>query len=118
MKLKTILRILFPFIDIFRTFKSDLKDGVKGLKEFDFWDSNIGWTLKLYTLTTVIPICGTVMILLFTILGQSMKYSFFEGIWNMWSGFYFTGTFLDISAWRWQILLLVVSFFFTITQKD
>jgi len=111
---KSILRVIFPFYDMFKRFKSDLSE----LKGFDFWDSDIGWTLKLYVLTTVIPICGTVMIFLMTILGQSMKYSFFRGIWEIWSGFYVTGTFLDIAAWRWQILLLVVAFFFTITQKD
>jgi hypothetical protein len=116
--LKNILFILFPFIPIFKNIKSDWSDIGKDLKDFDFWDSNIGWTLKLYTLTAVIPFAGTVMILIFTILGQSMKFGFFEGIWKLWSGFYATGTFLDIAAWRWQLFLLLFAFIFTISQKD
>ena len=116
--LKFIFKLLFPFVDLFKNIKSDFKDGASELKKFDFWDSNIGWTLKLYTLTTVIPIAGTAMIIFFTILGQDMIYPFFEGIWHMWSGFYVTGTFLDIAAWRWQLILLAVSFLFTIGQKN
>lgn len=117
-KFKNILYILFPFIPIFKNIKSDWLDMREYLKDFDFWDSNIGWTLKLYTLTTVIPFAGTVMMLLFTILGQSMKFGFFEGIWKLWSGFYVTGSFLDIAAWRWQLFLLLFAFIFTISQKD
>lgn len=116
--LKTILSTLFPFIIIFKNLKCSLVDIKKDLNEFDFWDSNIGWSIKLYTLTTVIPLMGTVMMLFWTILGQSMKFGFFEGVWELWSSFYVTGTFLDIDAWRWQILLLLFAFIFTISQKD
>ncbi len=119
--LKFILNIIFPFLlfkTLFLNIKDDMKDGVCALKKFDFWDSNIGWTLKLYSLTSVIPFAGTVMIILFSILGQTMKYSFFEGIWRMWCDFYITGTFLDVAAWRWQIILLIVAFIFNIANKD
>jgi len=116
--LKTIFITLFPFIHIFKNLKSSLEDFKKDLKEFDFWDSNIGWSIKLYTLTTVIPFAGTVMMLFWTILGQSMKFGFFEGVWELWSDFYITGTFLNIDAWRWQLFLLLFAFIFTISQKD
>lgn len=119
--LKFILNAIFPlflFKTLFLNIKDDMKDGAAELKKFDFWDSNIGWTLKLYSLTSVIPIAGTVMIIFFSILGQTMRYSFFEGIWRMWSDFYVTGTFLDIAAWRWQIILLIVAFIFNLSNKN
>jgi hypothetical protein len=116
---KKILYTFFPFIPMFTGYSKLLKDSGRNLKEFDFWDSNIGLTLKFYFLTIIIPILGTVFGIFGHILvPDKMRYGFFEGIWQMWSQFYVTGHFIDIEAWRWQIVLLLFSFIFISLTRD
>lgn len=76
---------------------------------------NIEWTLKLYSLTIAIPLTFSVLnIFLCGIFGIETEFGFWMNFKVIWIDYYFTGSFLDISAWRWQIGLLFLSFFFTI----
>jgi hypothetical protein len=116
---KDILHSLFPFVRLFKDYKKTFKDIKKESKDFDFWNSNIGLALKLYSLTIVIPILSTLFVIFGNILiPGKMRHGFFEGIWDSWYGFYVSGQFYDIAAWRWQIVLLIFSFIFVVLEKD
>jgi hypothetical protein len=54
-------------------------------------------------------------ILFVGILGIDLKYTFWE-MWEViWVDYYFTGPFCDVAAWRWQIMLLFISFLIALT---
>lgn len=72
---------------------------------------DLGWALKFYCLTLVIPISLTIMNILFVaILGVVTKFGFLMNLKIIWIDYYFTGSFLNIDAWRWQLCLLLFSF--------
>lgn len=74
---------------------------------------DLGWTLKLYALTLVIPITLTIMnILVVGILGLETKFGFLMNFKVIWVD-YFTGNFINVDAWRWHLGLLFCSFLFT-----
>lgn len=102
--------LLLPITNI-KTFRTAISE----LKNIDFWNSNLGWTIKLYSLTIVIPFSGTIMVILFKILGQTTK-QIFELLYDIWVGFYFNGSFLSIDAWRWQLVLFIIAFLFTLSE--
>jgi hypothetical protein len=71
-------------------------------------------TFKLFALTLVLPLTLPVMNLLFVgILGLELKYGFLLNFKIIWIDYYFTGSFLDIVAWKWQLGLLFCSFLLT-----
>lgn len=73
----------------------------------------IKWTLKLYSLTTVIPITLSIgNIFLVGIFGVESVHSFCYNFKIIWIDYYFTGSFLEIDAWRWQLGLLFFAFLF------
>jgi len=76
---------------------------------------SIEWTLKVYSLTTVIPITMTIINVVFCgLLGIETIYGgFWMNLKVIWVDYYLTGIFLDIEAWRWQLGLLFFSFLFT-----
>jgi len=75
---------------------------------------DIEWTFKLYALTLVLPITLSIMnVILCGILGIESKFGFLMNFKVVWIDYYFTGSFLDIDAWRWQLGLLFCSFIFT-----
>jgi len=75
---------------------------------------DLGWTFKLYALTLVLPISLTIMnILVVGILGVETKFGFFTNLKIIWIDYYFTGSFLNIDAWRWHLGLLFLLFLFT-----
>jgi hypothetical protein len=118
--MKTLGLILLKItgLSLLKDFYKSCSDLYQDIKNIDFWDSVIGWTIKLYSLTLVIPFAGSALFIIWKILGQESRYTFFKTLWKIWSDFYITGSFLDISAWRWQILLIIFSFIFVATQKD
>lgn len=74
---------------------------------------DLGWTFKLYALTLTIPISLTLINILFVgILGVETKFGFFMNLKIIWIDYYFTGSFLNIDAWRWHLGLLFLSFLF------
>ena len=82
----------------------------------DKFKYNLIWSLKLYSLTLIFPIVFTMAIVFITVLDLETKYGFWEMMKISWIDFYFTGSFLDIDAWRWHIILLIASF--TITTSS
>jgi hypothetical protein len=75
---------------------------------------DIEWTFKLYALTLVLPIGLSIMNVIFCgILSMETKFGFWMNFKVVWIDYYFTGSFLDIAAWRWQLGLLFCSFLFT-----
>lgn len=76
--------------------------------------NDLKWTLKLYALTLVLPLVLTIMnVLLVGILGIETTYGFLMNFKVIWVDYYFTGSFLNIDAWRWQLGLLFCAFLFT-----
>ena len=71
---------------------------------------DIEWTLKLYSLTLVLPIVFTIVIIFIGILGVETKFGFLMNLKIIWVDYYFTGSFLDIAAWKWHLCLLLLSF--------
>jgi len=65
---------------------------------------------SIYGLTLVIPITMTMINILFVgILGLETKEGFFMNFKIIWIDYYFTGSFLGFVAWRWHLMLLVIS---------
>ena len=83
------------------------------MSNMDKFKYNLIWSLKLYSLTLIFPIVFTMAIVLITVLDIETKYGFWKMMKISWIDFYFTGSFLDIDAWRWHIILLLVSFTIT-----
>jgi hypothetical protein len=74
---------------------------------------DLEWTFKLYALTLALPLTLTVMNLLFVgILGLETKFGFVMNFKVIWIDYYFTGSFMNIDAWRWQSGFLFCSFLF------
>jgi hypothetical protein len=74
---------------------------------------DLEWTFKVYALTLVIPLTLTVMNLLFVgILGLETNFGFVMNFKVIWIDYYFTGSFMNIDAWRWQSGFLFFSFLF------
>jgi hypothetical protein len=72
---------------------------------------DLEWTFKLYALTLTLPLTLTVMNILFVgILGVETKFDFLMNFKIIWIDYYFTGDFMNIDAWRWQLGLLFCSF--------
>jgi len=66
--------------------------------------------LRLYALTLVFPITLTIINILFVgILGVETKEGFLMNFKVIWIDYYFTGDFLGFIAWRWHLMLLVIS---------
>lgn len=75
----------------------------------------IKWTLKLYSLTTVLPITLSIgNIILCGIFGVESIHGFWMNFKIIWIDYYFTGSFCEIDAWRWQLGLFFFAFIFTI----
>lgn len=78
----------------------------------------IEWTLKLYSMTLIIPITMTIVDLLFVgILDLPTKYGFLYGLKVIWIDYYFTGYFLGIIAWKIQLCLLIISLIINIIKS-
>jgi hypothetical protein len=55
----------------------------------------------------VIPLALTIINILFCgILGMPSIHGFIGNFYLIWVDFFFTGSFLDIVAWRWHLFLL------------
>lgn len=108
-----VVNIIFPIHSLFYGFKS-----IKSISFGGFWNTTLGWSIKLYSLTLVIPIVISLMLFVWFILGLDMKYPLIEGIFRAFSDFYITGSLFGISAWRWQILLFLLSLGITITEES
>ena len=106
--MKKILQILFPQFSIFN------KNTLSQLAPlFD----RLMWTLKIYSLTLVIPISvSAVNILMVGILGITSLHGFWENFYHIWIGYYFTGNFIGIIAYKWQLFLLAISFILTFSD--
>ena len=80
---------------------------------------NLLWTLKLYSLTLVIPIAFSIINIVFVgILGVETVYGFWMNFKILWVDYYFTGSFVGIDAWRWHLALLFCAFLFTIFETE
>lgn len=72
---------------------------------------DLKWTVKLYSLTLVLPLALTIMNILFIgIIGLKTKFGFLMNFKIIWIDYYFTGSFLNIDAWKWYLGLLFCSF--------
>ena len=81
---------------------------------FEKLKDDLKWTVKLYSLTLVIPLTLSIMNILFVgILGIEAKYTFWELFEVIWIDYYITGHILSLAAWRIQLCILVLSFFIT-----
>lgn len=71
-------------------------------------------TFRLYALTLVIPLTSTFVAIILLILGI-IGNRFFEVLYDIWIGYYFTGTLvMGIIAWRIQLAILFVCFFISL----
>lgn len=118
MKILGSILLKITGLSLFKDLYTSCADLYKDIKNINFWDSIVGWTIKLYSLTLVIPLSGTALFVIWKILGYETRYTFFTTLWKIWTDFYINGSFLDIAAWRWQIVLIIFSFIFVATQKD
>lgn len=106
--MKKILQILFPQFSIFN--KNTLSQLAPLL-------DRLMWTLKIYSLTLVIPISvSAINILMVGILGIPSLHGFWENFYYIWIGYYFTGNFIGIIAYKWQLFLLAISFILTFSD--
>lgn len=76
---------------------------------------NLKWTIKLFSLTLIIPIVGSLFLVFAGILGMDLKFGFLMSFKVLWIDYYFTGSIFDIDAWRWHLgflfLCLLISIF-------
>lgn len=83
----------------------------------NWFEENVIWTLKLYSITLVIPIAGSILnILMCGILG--IGDDFLLNFKKLWIDYYFTGTILGVVAWRFQLGILFLCFIFNKLLKD
>lgn len=69
------------------------------------------WTLKLYSLTLVIPITLTIVgSMLFILMFKDVKITYLELLRFAWIDYYITGNIpvLDIAMWRLQLVVLII----------
>ena len=67
--------------------------------------------LRIYAITLIIPIALSLVNIVFCgILGFPCKYGFLMNFKILWIDYYFTGSLMDIVAWKWQLALLFCSF--------
>lgn len=109
-KIKFILDLVSREIKLFPIFVAlkIISNSIKNYIMDDFWNSDLGITIKLYSLTIIPPLILSILIIIMCILNP-VKFSVFS-IFDVWSDFYISGLFLDVVAWRWQTVLLLISF--------
>lgn len=84
------------------------------MKKMNKTKDDLKWVFKLYSLTLVLPLTLTIMNILFVgILGLETKFGFLMNLKIIWIDYYFTGSFLNVDAWRCHLALLFCSFLFT-----
>lgn len=75
---------------------------------------DLKYTLKLYSLTLIIPITLTIINILFVgILGYESNSGFLMNFKIIWVNYYFTGSVLNVYAFRWHLGILFCCFLFT-----
>jgi len=74
---------------------------------------DLEWTLKLYSLTLVLPLTLSIMNILVGILGIKTIFGVWMNFKVIWIDYYFTSSFCNIDAWRWHLGLLFLSYLFT-----
>jgi hypothetical protein len=76
--------------------------------------------LKLYAALSLFFIVSvTILVILFGgVLGMPTKHGFFETIRLLWVNYFFNGYFLGIVAWRWQLLLLILTTITSLSERD
>lgn len=73
--------------------------------------------LLIYSLTIIIPIAlSFIFIFSISILGLEPKYDIWLTFKMLWIGYYFTGFYLGIIAWKWHIILFILSVGVTIEE--
>lgn len=96
MKNKEIINTIFPIVPMIRNV---------------FNIEDLKWTLKLYSITLLIPISMSIInILFFGILGIESENGFLMNFKIIWIDYFFTGYFCDIVAWRIHLFILVLCF--------
>lgn len=106
--MKKLLKIIFPMSNLFS------KESLSLLIPLI---DRLGWALKLYSLTLAIPLAGSVVnVLLCGVLGFETVHGFWGNFYHLWIGYYFTGYFLGIIAYKWQLFLFCFAFLFTFTE--
>jgi hypothetical protein len=79
---------------------------------------DLKWAFKLYSLTAVIPLVLTALLLIVGILGKpDLTYGFFGTLKMLWVDYYFTGYFLTVIAWRWQLVIFLIAFLLVKMEK-
>jgi hypothetical protein len=79
-------------------------------------DLQLAW--KLYCLTAIIPGVLTALLIIIGILGApDLTYGFFGTLKSIWLDYYFTGHFLTVIAWRWQLIIFLLTFGFVKMEK-
>lgn len=104
-KLRNILPILFIIPDFIKLISKEK------MKEF------ILSVLRLFILTTIVPLAVTLTVIVWSLLGQPMIHSLFNTIYILWLDYYFSGFFLGISAWRFHLVLLIFFSFLSLPRK-
>ena len=64
------------------------------------------WTVKLWLLTSVVPIAATIMFTLWEILGVTFKDDYLSALKAFWADYYVTGHIANAEAWRIHLGLL------------
>jgi len=106
--MKKLLKIIFPMSNVFS------KESLSLLTPLI---DRLGLTLRLYSLTLAIPLAGSVVNVLFCgVLGFEPLHGFWGNFYHVWIGYYLTGHFLGIIAYKWQLFLFCIAFLFTFTE--
>lgn len=99
------LALITGFKGICLMFKKETWTNIKNVVVWESILEHLEWTFKFYSFTLIIPIFYSVAYVIFTILGINESVEFFE----IWFDYFATGDFLDIAAWRWQLLLFLIA---------
>ena len=93
---------------------------LRSIKWLNLWGGNLGTTVKIWSLTFIIPLLYTVLIFLSTfLLGTPEEIvNVIPRIIDSWVDFYITGTLLTISAWKIHIVLLFICFVIVIFDGE
>jgi hypothetical protein len=76
------------------------------------------WTFKMFAFTLIIPICASIINILFVgILGLDSNFGFIGNFKVIWVDYYFTGTLIDIIAWKWHLSYFLFCFIINLFNK-
>lgn len=73
--------------------------------------------LRLFILTTIVPVAGTLTMIVWSLLGGELIHTLFDNIYILWKSYYFSGHFFGIPSWRYHLIFLIFCIFLSLPKK-